>query len=155
MRSCMPVFSAPMRTIKLWGSHPCTSWVVAQQRRRSLVTLAGKWGSRTNAMSSNGPLPATDVMRSPSSLPPFRYSLVTSQYKTRASSRRSPASHPSYTPLQPLQPVSSDSMVHPKTYKAFAFFEKGGDLKPITFDWREPGPGEVVVKVLACSVCAG
>ena len=46
-------------------------------------------------------------------------------------------------------------MEHPKTYKAFAFFEKGGDLKPMTFDWHDPEAGEVVVKVLACSVCAG
>ncbi|KAI0722069.1 chaperonin 10-like protein [Fomitopsis betulina] len=45
-------------------------------------------------------------------------------------------------------------MAHPKTYKAFAFIEKGGALKPITFDWHNPGPGEVVVKVLACGVCA-
>lgn len=43
---------------------------------------------------------------------------------------------------------------HPKTYKAFAFLEKGGPLKPITLDWKDPAPGEVVVKVLACGVCA-
>ncbi|KAH9931975.1 GroES-like protein [Fomitopsis serialis] len=44
---------------------------------------------------------------------------------------------------------------HPETYKAYAFLEKGGDLKPITFKWRDPEPGEIVVKVIACGVCAG
>ncbi|KAH9933793.1 GroES-like protein [Fomitopsis serialis] len=43
---------------------------------------------------------------------------------------------------------------HPKTYKAYAFLEKGGPLKPIVVDWKDPAPGEVVVKVLACGVCA-
>lgn len=43
---------------------------------------------------------------------------------------------------------------HPNTYKAFAFFEKGGPLKPIVLEWKDPAPGEVVVKVLACGVCA-
>ncbi|KAI0732756.1 GroES-like protein [Fomitopsis betulina] len=43
---------------------------------------------------------------------------------------------------------------HPKTYKAFAFFEKAGSLRSITVDWKDPTPGEVVVKVLACGVCA-
>jgi len=45
-------------------------------------------------------------------------------------------------------------MTHPKSYKAYAFTEKGGELKPITFDWHDPEPGEVIVKVIACGVCA-
>ncbi|KZT64746.1 GroES-like protein [Daedalea quercina L-15889] len=45
-------------------------------------------------------------------------------------------------------------MAHPKSYKALAFTEKGGNLTPITFDWHDPEPGEVVVKVIACGVCA-
>ncbi|KZT71942.1 GroES-like protein [Daedalea quercina L-15889] len=43
---------------------------------------------------------------------------------------------------------------HPKSYKAYAFLEKGGPLKPVTLEWKDPAPGEVVVKVLACGVCA-
>ncbi|GBE84465.1 Alcohol dehydrogenase patD [Sparassis crispa] len=43
---------------------------------------------------------------------------------------------------------------HPKTYKAYAFTEKGGQLKAITVDWTYPQEGEIVVKVLACGVCA-
>ncbi|TFY60513.1 hypothetical protein EVJ58_g5108 [Rhodofomes roseus] len=43
---------------------------------------------------------------------------------------------------------------HPKTYKAYAFLEKDGPLKPIVLDWKDPAPGEVVIKVLACGVCA-
>ncbi|KAI0079176.1 GroES-like protein [Panus rudis PR-1116 ss-1] len=46
-------------------------------------------------------------------------------------------------------------MSHPDSYKAYAFTEKDGDLKPITVPWKDPEPGEVVVKVLACGVCAG
>ncbi|PCH38415.1 GroES-like protein [Wolfiporia cocos MD-104 SS10] len=39
---------------------------------------------------------------------------------------------------------------HPDSYKAYAFLEKGGPLVPITFEWKDPQPGEIVVKVLAC-----
>jgi len=43
---------------------------------------------------------------------------------------------------------------HPKTYKAYAFTEKGGKLQEVTREWKDPQPGEIVVKVLACGVCA-
>ncbi|PCH38416.1 GroES-like protein [Wolfiporia cocos MD-104 SS10] len=46
------------------------------------------------------------------------------------------------------------SAAHPKTYTAYAFTEKGGPLKPITLEWKDPQPGEIVAKVLACGVCA-
>lgn len=46
------------------------------------------------------------------------------------------------------------SFTPPKTYTAYAFKEKGGKLEKVIVDWKEPGPGEVVVKVLACGVCA-
>jgi len=42
----------------------------------------------------------------------------------------------------------------PKTYKAYAFLERGGSLKPIDVEWKDAKPGEVIVKVLACGVCA-
>ncbi|KAL6303747.1 GroES-like protein [Sparassis latifolia] len=42
----------------------------------------------------------------------------------------------------------------PKSYKAYAFTEKSGQLKPVTVDWHDPVDGEIVVKVLACGVCA-
>jgi len=47
------------------------------------------------------------------------------------------------------------SSAHPKSYTAYAFVEKDGPLTPITFEWKDPQPGEIVVKVLACGVCAG
>ncbi|TCD67486.1 hypothetical protein EIP91_012347 [Steccherinum ochraceum] len=40
-------------------------------------------------------------------------------------------------------------------YTGYAFYEKFGDLKKITLPWKDPQPGEVVVKVKACGVCAG
>ncbi|KAH9949106.1 GroES-like protein [Amylocystis lapponica] len=43
----------------------------------------------------------------------------------------------------------------PKTYTAYAFTRKDGPLEKIIVDWKDPQPGEVVVKVLACGVCAG
>ncbi|KAH9948637.1 GroES-like protein [Amylocystis lapponica] len=43
----------------------------------------------------------------------------------------------------------------PKNYTAYAFTRKDGPLEKITVDWKDPQPGEVVVKVLACGVCAG
>lgn len=42
----------------------------------------------------------------------------------------------------------------PKSYTAYAFKEKGGKLEKIAVDWKDPKAGEVVVKVLACGVCA-
>jgi len=46
------------------------------------------------------------------------------------------------------------SAAHPTTYKAYAFLERGGDLRPVDIEWKDPQPGEIVVKVLACGVCA-
>lgn len=46
------------------------------------------------------------------------------------------------------------SVPHPKIYSAYGFTKKGGPLEPITFDWKDPQPGEIVVKVFACGVCA-
>ncbi|KAH9948638.1 GroES-like protein [Amylocystis lapponica] len=44
---------------------------------------------------------------------------------------------------------------NPKTYTAYAFTRKDGPLERMTVAWKDPQPGEVVVKVLACGVCAG
>jgi hypothetical protein len=41
----------------------------------------------------------------------------------------------------------------PKSYAAYAFLEKGSNLQKITVDWKDPQPGEIIVKVLACGVC--
>ncbi|PCH35417.1 GroES-like protein [Wolfiporia cocos MD-104 SS10] len=46
------------------------------------------------------------------------------------------------------------SFAPPKTYKAYAFKERGGKLEEIELEWQDPKAGEVVVKVLACGVCA-
>ncbi|PCH37038.1 GroES-like protein [Wolfiporia cocos MD-104 SS10] len=46
------------------------------------------------------------------------------------------------------------SAAHPESYKAYAFLEKGGPLQVIQVQWRDPAPGEIVVKVLACGICA-
>ncbi|PCH39054.1 GroES-like protein [Wolfiporia cocos MD-104 SS10] len=43
---------------------------------------------------------------------------------------------------------------HPSTYKAYAFLERGGPLKQIQVEWKDPQPGHIVIKVLACGVCA-
>ncbi|OCH95672.1 GroES-like protein [Obba rivulosa] len=43
---------------------------------------------------------------------------------------------------------------HPETYKAFAFTEKGGQLQEMQVEWKDPKPGEIVVRILACGVCA-
>ncbi|OCH95687.1 GroES-like protein [Obba rivulosa] len=43
---------------------------------------------------------------------------------------------------------------HPRTYKAYAFKEKGGQLQQVQVEWKDPKPGEIVLKVLACGVCA-
>lgn len=141
-------------------------WAIAQQRRQGFVTLTGKLSTRANPaplILANGLQPATNDM-CPASYPRlFRYSLAKLsmhhadmlRYKARPYSQHSPGSPSSYATPQPPLPVSSYPMAHPKTYKAYAFFEKGGDLQPLIFDWRDPEPGEVVVKVLACSVCGG
>ncbi|KAH9930175.1 GroES-like protein [Amylocystis lapponica] len=44
---------------------------------------------------------------------------------------------------------------NPTTYTAYAFTRKNGPLEKIIVDWKAPQRGEVVVKVLACGVCAG
>ena len=46
--------------------------------------------------------------------------------------------------------TSSD---HPESYTAYAFTEVGGQLHKVTVPWQDPGPGEIIVKVLACGVC--
>ena len=43
----------------------------------------------------------------------------------------------------------------PSSYVAYAFMEKDGPLQRIVVPWSDPKPGQVVVKVLACGVCAG
>lgn len=45
-------------------------------------------------------------------------------------------------------------MSHPKSYIAYRFEEAGGPLKKAEVEWKDPKAGEVVVKVLACGVCA-
>ncbi|KAI0370455.1 GroES-like protein [Pilatotrama ljubarskyi] len=45
-------------------------------------------------------------------------------------------------------------MAHPDSYKAFAFIERGRDLQKIIVTWNDPSEGHVVLKVLACGVCA-
>lgn len=42
---------------------------------------------------------------------------------------------------------------HPDTYTAYTFQEAGGKLQKVTVAWKDPEPGQVVVKVLACGVC--
>ncbi|KAI0785112.1 GroES-like protein [Abortiporus biennis] len=46
-------------------------------------------------------------------------------------------------------------MTLPSSYKAVAFKEKNGKLEPLEVAWKDPAPNEVVVKVLACGICAG
>ncbi|CAL1713539.1 unnamed protein product [Somion occarium] len=41
------------------------------------------------------------------------------------------------------------------TYKAYAFLQAHGNLQPISIPWKDPQANQVVVKVLACGVCAG
>ncbi|KAI0756221.1 GroES-like protein [Daedaleopsis nitida] len=43
---------------------------------------------------------------------------------------------------------------HPASYSAWAFNERGGSLKMVTLQWKDPAAGEVVIKVLACGICA-
>lgn len=42
---------------------------------------------------------------------------------------------------------------HLDSYTAYAFKEKGGSLEKVTKSWKDPGPHQIVVKVLACGVC--
>lgn len=42
---------------------------------------------------------------------------------------------------------------HPKTFKAWAYLKSGGGLTQIDLEWKDPQPGEIVVKVLACGIC--
>lgn len=50
--------------------------------------------------------------------------------------------------------MATPPATHPASYTAYAFTEPGGDLQKITVAWRDPYEGEVVLKVLACGVCA-
>jgi len=45
-------------------------------------------------------------------------------------------------------------MSHPESFTAFSVQEKFGKLVKITVPWKDPQEGQVVVKVLACGVCA-
>jgi D-arabinose 1-dehydrogenase-like Zn-dependent alcohol dehydrogenase len=50
--------------------------------------------------------------------------------------------------------MTSQTFTPPKTYTAYAFTKKDGNLEKTTVDWKDPEPGQIVVKVLACGVCA-
>jgi D-arabinose 1-dehydrogenase-like Zn-dependent alcohol dehydrogenase len=50
--------------------------------------------------------------------------------------------------------MTSQTFAPPKTYTAYAFTKKDGNLEKTTVDWKDPEPGQIVVKVLACGVCA-
>ena len=45
-------------------------------------------------------------------------------------------------------------MAHPATYIAYRIEELGGNLKKAEVAWSDPKDGQIVVKVLACGVCA-
>jgi len=45
-------------------------------------------------------------------------------------------------------------MSHPNSFTAYRFEELNGNLKKVTVPWKDPEQGQVVVKVLACGVCA-
>ncbi|TFK81304.1 GroES-like protein [Polyporus arcularius HHB13444] len=47
----------------------------------------------------------------------------------------------------------ASSQSHPDSYIAYAFTKKGGNLEKLSIPWKDPQPGEVVIKVLACAVC--
>ncbi|KAL4246200.1 hypothetical protein ABKN59_009293 [Abortiporus biennis] len=49
--------------------------------------------------------------------------------------------------------MSTTSVSHPDSYVAFAFTEVNGGLERIVVPWKDPQPGQVVVKVLACGIC--
>ena len=42
----------------------------------------------------------------------------------------------------------------PTSYIAYAITERGGKLQKIEVPWKYPRAGEIVVRVLACGVCA-
>ncbi|KAI0830828.1 GroES-like protein [Trametes gibbosa] len=50
--------------------------------------------------------------------------------------------------------MAQPSPPHPDSYTAFAYVEPHGELQQITVPWKDPQVGEVVVRVLACGVCA-
>jgi D-arabinose 1-dehydrogenase-like Zn-dependent alcohol dehydrogenase len=50
--------------------------------------------------------------------------------------------------------MSTFTFTPPKSYTAYAFTQVGGKLEKITVQWKDPQPEHVVVKVLACGVCA-
>lgn len=56
--------------------------------------------------------------------------------------------------LQPNYFIMVSTFTPPKSYKAYAFTKVGGDLEPVTVPWKDPEHGEVVLKVLACGICA-
>lgn len=61
-----------------------------------------------------------------------------------------------HLPKLPFNSHHRDTMPsHPKTYTAYAFTKAGGQLERITVDWKDPEAGSIVIKVLACGVCAG
>ena len=45
-------------------------------------------------------------------------------------------------------------MAFPQKYTVYRFEEKNGQLKKAEVAWKNPSDGQVVVKVLACGVCA-
>lgn len=49
--------------------------------------------------------------------------------------------------------MSTDTSSLPKTYKVAAFEEKGAPLTIKDVELKKPGPGEVLMKVIACGVC--
>lgn len=59
------------------------------------------------------------------------------------------------TPAPPILPQNNPAMASslPKTFKAIVIKEKGAPLELQELPLKQPGPGEVLVKVLACGVC--
>ncbi|KAI0761188.1 GroES-like protein [Trametes elegans] len=43
---------------------------------------------------------------------------------------------------------------NPSSYAAFAFFERGQEPARTVVSWKDPEEGRIVIKVLACGVCA-
>ncbi|KAI0775297.1 GroES-like protein [Trametes elegans] len=50
--------------------------------------------------------------------------------------------------------MAAISLPHPESYTAWAFTEVGGNLRKTSVQWKDPKDNEVVIKVLACGVCA-
>ncbi|KAI0326751.1 GroES-like protein [Cubamyces sp. BRFM 1775] len=48
----------------------------------------------------------------------------------------------------------TSALPHPTSFAAFAFNERGGDLQKISTPWKDPQVGTIVIKVLACGICA-